>query len=206
MIKLFLTGLTLGSGPCLLVCLPLLVPVLIGRAGNWRESLKLVLLFSAGRLVIYCLLGLLAFFAFQFFLSTSLRFYFKLAVGIFIILNGFLPLLGKKFPAYCQLIKRFSSLNFFLLGALIGLLPCGPLLGVLTYIAAIAKNALTSLLWSFAFGLGTFISPLLLAGPLAGFFTAFLKKFPGWFFVLQILSALILFYFGLTVIFSFNVL
>jgi len=58
--ELFLNGLALGLGPCMVFCLPILVPFIAGTRRGWLEGLKATLAFSLSRLAAYTLLGLLA--------------------------------------------------------------------------------------------------------------------------------------------------
>jgi sulfite exporter TauE/SafE len=70
-------------------------------------------------------------------------------------------MLGKKF-------HRHDQKNIFLFGLIIGLLPCAPLIAILSYIGLISKNWLQSLAYSLTFGIGTFVSPLILLVFLTG--------------------------------------
>jgi sulfite exporter TauE/SafE len=54
------------------------------------------------------------------------------------------------------------------LGILVGLLPCVPLVGVLSYIAMISTRYYHGIFMGAAFGFGVIISPLIFASMIAG--------------------------------------
>jgi hypothetical protein len=56
-----------------------------------------------------------------------------------------------------------------LLGFVVGITPCGPLLGVLTYIALSMKPPLVGCFYAFCFGLGaSIVTPITVLGIIAG--------------------------------------
>ena len=212
-IKIFIAGITLGNGPCLFICIPIILPYIGGLpqlgAGppGWKTGLKLTAIFSISRLFAYSLLGFLSvvFYRFIFGLIGSKGIYLQLILGILIILTGIFYLLSinKSFillnPLCSFLHKKIvekSKFNMILFGLLIGFSPCAPLLAVLTYIAATAKDSLWGLLAGFSFGLGTFITPLIPLGTLAGLIVDKTKKHSGVLMAARVLSAAILIYFG----------
>jgi len=226
LIKIFIAGITLGNGPCLFICLPIVLPYIIAsskpRGQNHQEkseqkkgyifALKLTLLFSISRLISYSILGFLSvlFFKFVSNLAGGQNFYLKTFLGILIILAGVIYLLDikKNFifqsPACSYLHKKIlekQNLNIFLFGLLIGFSPCGPLSAILAYIAAMSENPLSGLIAGFSFGLGTLMTPLIPLGVFTGFVADKLKKYSGVFTVLRFLSAIILIYFGINLVF-----
>jgi sulfite exporter TauE/SafE len=152
---LFVTGLTLGVSQCLLSCTPMLVLYVAGTTDNWREGLKATLVFSLARLLAYVLLGTLAGFVgvhlVAYFREQAVITWIQLAAAAFVILKN-------------------NILSMALLGFLIGIVPyCAPFLGILTYIAFTVRDPLTGALYGLSFGLGSaLLTPLLIAGPLAG--------------------------------------
>ncbi|HIE43304.1 MAG TPA: sulfite exporter TauE/SafE family protein [Candidatus Omnitrophica bacterium] len=161
-IKIFVAGITLGTGPCLLICLPILLPYISAKGTDWRGGFKLALIFSLSRLVSYSLLGLLAVVLFRV-VNTLLGpqgGYFKLTAGIFVVSIGIIYLLPCNITkaGACKFLHKYliekSNLNMFTLGVLIGFSPCAPLTAILTYIASMAKNALWGLLSGFFFWAG----------------------------------------------------
>jgi len=179
--SLFLLGLYFGSGPCLASCGPLLVSYVAGSLKNIRGSIFAYLLFSFSRITVYLVLGLVIFFgklALGQALENNAR-YLYLAGGIFIMLIGVLMALGKN-AKFCQkidsLFLKKDAKTILLFGLIIGILPCAPLISVISYIGLVAKNWLQSILLSLAFGIGTLISPLFLISALAGFIPKILKN------------------------------
>jgi sulfite exporter TauE/SafE len=183
---LFLSGLLLGSGPCLASCAPLLISYLAATYKNIRQSLIAYLLFSAGRITVYLLLGLLVFLLGQFIienLSGLWAKYIFILAGLFIIGIGLLSVLpknpGTKFSCRLQeIFVKKDKKTLVLFGLIAGIAPCLPLLSVLYYIGLVAKSWRASLFYSFAFGLGTVFSPLLLLAIFSGLLPGILRNKP----------------------------
>lgn len=104
-------------------------------------------------------------------ISESYSKYVFIFGGIFIGTIGILMLIDKNFKA-CHALRSFflkkDTLTIFTFGLVIGMLPCLPLVSVLSYIGLISKSWYNGLFYSLAFGLGTIISPLLLISALSG--------------------------------------
>lgn len=169
---LFIMGLVNGAGPCLVVCMPILVPYIIASASNWRDGLFITLTFAFVRALTYAIMG--------FFLGAAMGllnspFYMNVisfAGGMVLIGLGALQMFGKKLRA-CKVIPRsitskHTAYVSILLGIIIGLSPCPPLLGAFVYISMLHFSAVKSALLALSFGLGTAISPLILFGVAAG--------------------------------------
>jgi len=174
-ISFFLLGLSLGSGPCMVSCGPLLLSYIAGTGKNIFKSIIVYLLFSLGRILAYVLLGFLIFRGGEMVIGMNAGFsrYMYLAGGLFLILIGsLLALKGKIENKLCVNLQNFfikkdiKTVLFF--GLIIGFLPCAPLVSVLAYIALISKTWINSSLYSICFGLGTAFSPLLIVIVLAG--------------------------------------
>jgi len=208
LIKFFIAGLTLSSGPCLLFCAPVVLSYVFAKGSDWREGLKISLIFSFARLLACSVLGFLAVALFKIVLQIfgGEKSYIRFLLGVFVVLMGFFYLLRKK---ECSGFEKFLTQkkhSIFLIGLLIGFSPCAPFLAVLTYIAATAKNVLEGFLSGFAFGLGTVISPLIPLSMTVGFFSQIARKKEKIFYFFKIVSALVLIYFGISLIlFSKNV-
>lgn len=220
LIKIFIAGISLGNGPCLFFCIPIILPYISGlpevgvEFSGWKTGLKLVIIFSISRLFAYSLLGLFSviFYKFVFGLLGTKGVYLQFVLGILIVFIGLFYLLNIKQKFFLsnplcnflntKIVKK-SKFNMVLFGLLVGFSPCAPLLGVLTYIAATAKNSLWGFLGGFSFGLGTIISPLILLGTLTGFIVEKLKKFSFILITIRVLSSAILIYFGLQIILNF---
>ena len=182
-IELFIIGITVSFGPCLAFCSPVILPYIAATRRGWRDGLIVILIFSFTRLIAYCLLGLLAglfgsLLAQRFHQFGYLVF---LVGGMFISLLGLLIILGKE-PGHhlCQALRKQVVDNRIkgpvMLGLIVGILPCLPLLGVLAYIALEAQNLWHGAFYGLAFGMGKFISPLIPLGVLASALPAGLIK------------------------------
>lgn len=164
-------GFFLGYGPCLMTCVPILLPYTITKK-HWKEGLEATLTFSLSRLAVYVALGGLAgyigAFLMRFFYETLVHFYIQGAMAFMLLLIGILVLFGKDTGIkFC----RVKEGNMVVLGILVGLSPCLPLIGILLEIALLSENFISGMIYSFTFGIGTVLSPLLVIGtvaPMAG--------------------------------------
>jgi sulfite exporter TauE/SafE len=84
------------------------------------------------------------------------------------------------------------------LGLIIGLLPCAPLLAVFSYLGLVSRTWWHNLLYSLSFGLGTLLSPLLLLAGLTGLIPRFLQgKKELYYKIFSFISGLIIIFLGL---------
>lgn len=176
-VSLFLLGLVFGAGPCLASCGPLILSYVIGTRKNIFKSLSVYIIFSLARIIVYLVLGLAVFFLGRFALEEMLgdfsRYVFILG-GIFIILVGALMILGRRLEfrpcSFLQknIIERDKK-SIVIFGLIIGLMPCAPLVVVISYVGLISHSWPQALFYSLFFGIGTLVSPLLLLVMAAGF-------------------------------------
>jgi sulfite exporter TauE/SafE len=164
---LLLQGVFLGYGPCLLTCAPIILPYAATKR-SWSEGLAATLSFSLARLLVYMVLGgIFGYFGayiLKFYYSSNIGYYIKAIISTVVIMIGIGVFLGKDLNfKFC----RMGEGNMVLLGILVGLSPCLPLIGILLEIALLSKGFVSGLVYSFFFGIGTVISPLLLIGSLA---------------------------------------
>lgn len=170
---LFVSGLILGSGPCLSLCAPVLVSYTAIHKKTLRDSFFSYLIFSLSKLLGYCILGVLCTFGVKI-IATPLGAKYLgliyLIVGCFIILIGLTTIFykGNKLNPVCSRIHKGNIRNVGILGLLIGLAPCLPLLGILNYIVLISDSFFSAVGFCIVFGLGTIISPLFLMVMLSG--------------------------------------
>lgn len=205
---LFVTGLFMGIGPCLAFCGPILFPYIAGSKRSWLGGLKDILIFSASRVVTYGLLGLLVssigYFLTEAISSPKFNLIKYLGAGIFVLLLGIIMMLGRIRLPFCRILHREtierSAKSMILLGVLIGISPCLPLLGALTTIAGLAKGPLVGAFWGFSFGLGTVISPLIILALIAGGLGKILSLKPTLYQVASRLCGCFLIYFGIRLI------
>jgi sulfite exporter TauE/SafE len=183
LLNLFLSGLLFGSGPCIASCGPILISYIAGTKKNISNSLLVYLLFSLGRVFVYISFSILIYSAGVFFTERFLGNISKYTIGfggLFIIVIGLFMILGKRleFKSCRVLEKKFleeDKKTIITLGLVAGLIPCAPLLAILSYIGLVSKTWMNSLLYSLSFGLGTLLSPLILLVLLAGLIPRWLK-------------------------------
>lgn len=178
---LFAAGLAFGSGPCLVSCGPLLISYIAGTEKSSAKAIKIYLLFSLARIITYVALALLIFFLGEFILERLLNEYagyLYTAGGIFIIALGLVMIIaGDSGNRLCRFFDKNmlkdSRKSVILLGLVIALLPCAPLLAIFSYLILVSRTWTESLFYSLSFGLGTLVSPLLLLCMLAGLIPKF---------------------------------
>ncbi|MBA7494417.1 Thiol:disulfide interchange protein DsbD [subsurface metagenome] len=209
LIELFMIGITMAFGPCLFFCTPIVLSYIAGTQDSGRKGFKSVLIFSLSRAFIYVLLGLLAGFFGKMLTTTldkySLTIYF--IGGIFISLSGILILLGKNPNLHlCQILRKYTVeddiRNTIILGIIIGLLPCTPLLGILVYISLVSKDLWQGALLGLSFGVGTMISPLIIFGILVSTLPKIIMKNSKTFEIFKKACGFLLFLFGVQLIAS----
>jgi sulfite exporter TauE/SafE len=182
LISLFLTGILFGSGPCLASCGPILLSYIAGTRKNILKGLLDYVLFFLGRLLVYFVISLLLFSLGRLVAEQLLGSLFKYVVvagGIFVITMGAFLALGRRMElGFCRFLQSNileKNRGVFILGLILGLLPCAPLLAIFSYTCLISKSWFDSLLYIGVFGIGTFISPLLLLVVFAGVIPRFIK-------------------------------
>ena len=210
-LQLFGIGFSFGiAGPCLFFCTPVLAAYIAASQKSPRELLSRISLFLTGRIAAYLILGYLAGLSGEFLRrvmnSWDLHHYSKLAAGIISIMLGIIILLRKDRCAdRCanESGKSRSSFGFLVFGFLIGCAPCGPLAALLVEIALMSKSALQGSVYALSFGLGTFLSGLLVAGSVAGLLSlipAKLLKFEKGRLIFRIICAALLISLGLSLL------
>jgi sulfite exporter TauE/SafE len=157
-------------------CGPLVISYVAGTEKNIGKGLAAYAIFSLSRISTYLILALAIFFLGHFaverFAGEYSR-YISIAGGLFIIFVGMIMVLGRHFDF--GLLKKAQKITLgqdtksvILFGLIIGFLPCAPLIAILSFVGLVSKNWLTALLYGFSFGLGTFISPLILLVVITG--------------------------------------
>ena len=186
----FITGLTVGFGHCIGMCGPIVVSFTLHLKG--RPISVPHLLYNGGRIGTYTLLGGIMGITGSFTSVISTIAALKKAVMILscpvivimgISMSGWVTFgrifgdyrpKGLIFKGFQRLSTHKSSIIYFPLGLLLGLLPCGPVYTALIAAARVGMEATSP--WQgffagmglmFAFGLGT-IPALLLVAKLAG--------------------------------------
>jgi thiol:disulfide interchange protein DsbD len=183
-LQIFGIGFSFGiAGPCFLFCTPVLITYLLGRKERWHEALGDILVFLTGRLSAYVLLGSLAGLSgavLRRFIGPPAAAFINPAAGAVSIMLGILVLVYKE-PVLCacggspaRKIYGFGSL--FTLGFIIGISPCAPLTALLLQIALMSRSVVDGASYAFFFGLGTFLSGLLVVGALTGVIGGLIRK------------------------------
>ncbi|HYE84387.1 MAG TPA: sulfite exporter TauE/SafE family protein [Clostridia bacterium] len=178
--ELFITGFILGNTICAFSSCAMSPILYISASGSdTKSALKALCIFSSARVAVYILLGACAGISGRWIskLFDSIAFHTAMGIitGIIIILSGILIISEKKLPGpACRLIKsthlKKSGINMAMMGALLALVPCAPLTGLLSQAFADAGGVVYGALGGLLFGLGTTASiPLWLFGLLTGF-------------------------------------
>jgi sulfite exporter TauE/SafE len=170
---LFLSGIIFGSGPCLSFCAPILASFIAVYKTSFTKAAVSYLVFSAYRLTSYVIIGAICGLFSELINSDIFIRYlgiFNIILGIFILFIGITTLIRvpRIINKCCSFLHRGNFRNVGLLGLLVGFSPCLPFLGILNYIILISRSVLQSILFSFVFGLGTVVSPLLLVAAFSG--------------------------------------
>ena len=209
-IYLFLSGIALSVGPCIGSCGPLLVSYTAGTKTGAKQILRVYLLFSLGKTCAYVLLGIVAGACAQLFahgaFSLAVTKYVFFAGGLFIVFIGILMFFGKESPVkLCRFFNdvfiRKDAKSLFLFGVVIGLSPCGPLLGILSYVSLISLSWVKAAVYMFVFSLGTAVSPLAVFVVAAGYLPKLLVKNEVFFRMFQKACALIMCGFGVRLVY-----
>lgn len=173
---LFVSGLLFGSGPCVASCGPLLISYIAGTGKGIKKALGAYFIFSLSRVAAYCILAAAIFYAGAHIFERSFARYepYLLAGGgVFIVLIGVATALGVNvgipFLKICRCaVLEHDAKNLIAFGFIVGLLPCGPLLAIFSYIGLVSKTWETSCAYGLVFGMGTIVSPLLALAIFAG--------------------------------------
>lgn len=207
--ELFIIGITVSFGPCLVLCSPLILPYIAGTRKGWKEGLVTILLFSFMRLLIFAFLGLLSSLLGSLFVIWLKEYssFLYLGGGSLICIIGLLIIFGQGHIEGLCLFFKNQLIDDKLKGPIIlalavSILPCLPVVGVFAYIALKAQNIWQGIVFGLAFGLGKFLSPLIPLGVLAGFMPSVLIKDSRIYNFFNCLCGIILFALGIGMIIS----
>lgn len=165
-------------------CGPLLISYIAATNKDVKKSIFVYLLFSLSRILVYIAFSISIFLFGQaltnYFLGNFSQYLFIFG-GLFIISIGILIMLGNSpHNKLCQRMNSFflkkDAKTVIILGLVIGVLPCAPLISILSYIGLMAKSWLSALLLGLFFGLGTTLSPLLILAAASGSISKFVSN------------------------------
>jgi len=201
----FLLGFSFGMGPCIASCGPLLISYTAGTNKNITKSFFMYLIFSLSRIFIYIGLSLTIFLLGQFIIDSILSpisKYVYISAGAFIAIIGVLICLGKNSNhKFCEKLQSFflrkDAKTIIILGLIVGILPCAPLISALSYIGLVAKHWIDALLYGLFFGIGTAVSPLLIFVIFSGFITKAIVERSKFYRVFNIIFGVVIIFLGL---------
>jgi sulfite exporter TauE/SafE len=163
MLEALVLGISFGFGPCITTCAPVIVPFVASTSSNYKEGLKSTVVFSAGKVLSYTLLGTLSgLLGMQLEQIISAK-----VVGLFMIIMAAFVFFDFHKKCLCRKIRVTNNRVLFTAGIVMGLTPCGPMLAALA-LAVLSKSWLTGGAIGLVFGLGTMLSPLLVIGMMSG--------------------------------------
>lgn len=179
----------LSGGHCLGMCGPLVLALPV-HENKISLSVLYRVLYNLGRIFTYALLGaLIGIMAFALQLQQLQAMIAQLA-GVFLIAlalaqllpgirAGIFSRLHSALAAFiAPLVRKAGRKQFFLLGMLNGILPCGMVAAALV-VSVAAQDYLSSVGYMLAFGLGTF--PLMLIASIFGMYlSSTMRKFLAW--------------------------
>lgn len=180
--ELFAIGFTMNiAGPCLLSCTPMLAAYVAGAQKSFFRSFLDIFIFSTGRLIAYVFLGFLvvAFVGFfRQFIHAETKILFNSIAGIISVFLGCIIVLSRNQKTWsCKFLDgAFGRGNIFVLGFVMGVIPCFPLTVLMFEIGIMSKNAFIGMFYAFFFGLGTFLSTMLLLSGFSGIVSGVLSK------------------------------
>ncbi len=186
-------GLVFGLSACTITCLPYLGPVFLANEGGVRQSWRIVLPFSLGRLFSYASLGAAAGLTGQYLEKGFGLDWLRPLLGLAAVMVGLALLLRRPRPSACNAPKREGDQplhrmdsgsaapralmpgGLFLLGAGMALNPCAPL-GTVLFSAAVTASTLHGLTLGLGFGLGAITIPSLVYGVGVAYFGERLRE------------------------------
>lgn len=170
-------GFFFGMGPCILSCLPFLAPVFISHCGGIKESWRILLPHSLGRMAGYSLFGLAAGWGGEVINNRIDEPTMRLVLGLATLAVGAALMLrmrssrgcpkrsgiGAVLTGKCKGVAALLPDGLFFLGLSMSLAPCVPL-NIVMLSAAASADPLNGFLLGLGFGLGAITMPALVYG------------------------------------------
>ncbi|UCG68818.1 MAG: sulfite exporter TauE/SafE family protein [Thermoplasmata archaeon] len=159
------TSLILGFGAslsCLGLCMPILIPYIVGKDKTFREGFITASLFSVGRFLIYFGMGVVVFMVGSALTEDAPRDFLKVAVAILgtvVIVYGVIMVFRVPRPKWCpsKITNNIDPFFSLILGLLIGSFFC-PLLWAALIAAALTRDFLTMVLSVAFFWVGSSVA------------------------------------------------
>ncbi len=172
---LFMTGCLFGLTICSFSCMPLVCTVVMGTKRGFKSGVFSAAVFSAGRIAGYTAAGILCGLTGKAAENIFQQDKVVLAAGVLFLFTGCCVFFsskrkGCKRSGVSSIGSKGSKLQLSSLGLITGMMPCVPYTAVMAGAAASGSFAIGGFS-AFCFGLGTSLSPLLLVGGGAGWFS-----------------------------------
>jgi cytochrome c-type biogenesis protein len=205
------TGIISGMSQCSVACAPFISTYVMGSGEGALDGIKSYVAFSAGKLIMYAVLGL-----FAGHIGTMLDAANGFLPGVSVIFSFILVSIGvmmliRPVGAKCQHLRgRMGQLGSasthnlvfhpraqaFIMGMAFAIIPCPPMAGMLVYGLKMPSMLSSSILMAL-FGLGTAFSPLIAVCAAAGWFSKNMKsRAPQYKMMFQRASGIILIFLG----------
>ncbi len=183
-------GFAYGMGPCLVSCAPFLAPVFLASDGGMKQSWRILLPLSLGRLAAYSSLGAVAG-AFGYYVKgVAVTPALHLLIGSAVLMMGVALLLRKPATACAAAAPSNSAPlrrmevparrtllpgGLFLMGVAMALSPCAPL-GLVLFSAAMSGGIRAGGMLGLSFGLGAIVIPALVYGTVVAYMSSRLRE------------------------------
>ncbi len=199
-ISLFSLGLMYGTTVCSLTCLPYLGPLLLCTGNGFRDGVTSSLIFVAGKLLSYLILGgIAAYLGHVLNINDVIPVHF--IAGLTLVTVGLsLPFMNRGGQCHRRGEITGRGVSLFLLGVSTSLIPCPPLATV--FMLAARKGVIVSgIAYGLIYGMGIVLSPLILTGGVISLVSQRLKiEVRSFIPYMQGLSALIIIIMGIRII------
>ena len=171
-VSIFLVGLSYGMTACMVSCMPFLTPLLVKGSGSIRESMRVMVPFSLGRIITYIVIALVATGGAVLVKELlSEKRVIDALLGSSTVLMGVLMLRGilNNSKKSCGMHKPdkekspISILGFFSIGAGVSMNLCAPVVTLAT-VAASSTSYYDALGLGLSFGLGAVLFSFLFYG------------------------------------------
>lgn len=207
--SIFVVGLTYGMTACMLSCMPFLTPLLVKSSNSVKESMRVMIPFSLGRIFTYMAIAVIATGGMAFvkdMLKDSIV--IDVVLGVSTILMGLLMLIKslKNMKKTCGMHKpiekksNITTFGFFSIGATVSMNLCAPVVTLAT-VAGGSGSYYESLGLGLSFGIGAVLFSFLFYGFfMSTLIRGLLAEFASYKKVIEISASILLVIVGLLVV------